>query len=76
MALKPNYRFERTQRERSRESKKQEKQRRREEASSQRKAAQTSNSSAETAGETDAQQESENLDLGNTPAKPRTEESG
>ena len=48
MAMKPNYRHERTQRERSRELKKQEKQRRREEASSQRKAEQTGDPSPET----------------------------
>jgi hypothetical protein len=50
MALKPNYRQERTQRTRSRELKKQEKQRRREEASSKRKAVQARDSNMEPAG--------------------------
>jgi hypothetical protein len=55
MAMKPNYRHERTQRERSRELKKQEKQRRREEASSRRKGPETGDPNAAPDGDNAAQ---------------------
>jgi hypothetical protein len=53
MALKPNYRHERTQRTRTREMKKQDKQRRREEASAARKALQPTDPNVEPAADAD-----------------------
>ncbi len=67
MAMKPNYRHERTQRERSREVKKQEKQRRREEASARRKAPQTDDPEAASSGDNAPPADSEKLEPQETP---------
>ena len=52
MAMKPNYRQERAQRERSKDLKNQEKQRKREEASAQRKALREREAAADASGAT------------------------
>lgn len=52
MAMKPNYRQERAQRERSKDMKNQEKQRKREEASAQRKALREKEAAADGSGVT------------------------